>query len=189
MSLYLGTTEIYGVTTGDAAVSGVELPELTNPATAEDIIIGKEVIDANGIILIGTMSLGNELATQDNLITQIATALEGKTGGSSVAAGSITIEQTETSITISDIIGKDNVALMYMDSCSCPASRMADAGLVNVIIQGEMYSYNVHYYDELYACSDDGFIQYDKTTGKIDTNNNMRYNECFIAGKYMYVAW
>lgn len=166
MSLYLGTTEIYGVTTGDAAVSGVELPELTNPATAEDIIIGKEVIDANGIILTGTMS-----------------------GGAEVIVGNITKSTTDNSITITDLIGKDNVVLMYIDSCDCPASAMEDSGIVNIIIHGESHSYNTHYSDGLYASSDDGFIIYDKTTGCISVNPNMSYNERLITGKYMYVVW
>ena len=58
MSLYLGTTQIKGVATGDAAVTiveeGVKLPELTNPATADKIVSGYETIDANGEILTGS---------------------------------------------------------------------------------------------------------------------------------------
>lgn len=49
MSLFLGTTQIHGVATGDAAVSGV------------------------------SENLDTELSTQDNLIAQITAALEGKT--------------------------------------------------------------------------------------------------------------
>ncbi len=166
MSLYLGTTQIYGLATGDAAVSGIELPELTNPATAEDIMIGKEVVDANGRILTGTMS-----------------------GGAEVIVGEITQSATDKSITITDLIGKDNVALMYIDTCDCPASAMEDSGVVNVIIHGESQSYNIHYSDGLFAGSDDGFIIYDKTIGRISINPNMSYNERFIAGKYTYFTY
>ena len=134
MSLYLGTTLISGVATGDAAVTIIEK-------------------------------------------------------GSEVTIGETTLSATGSSITITDIIGKDNVALMYMDSGSCPASAMENAGLVNVIVQGELHFYNIHYCRELCFGSNDGFIIYDKTTGNISIASNMSYNERFIAGKYMYVAW
>lgn len=164
MSLYLGTTQIYGIATGDAAVSGFELPELINPATSEDIIAGKEAISADGIILTGIMS------------------------SNKAVVGEITQSTTGDSVTISNIIGKDNVVLMYMDTHDCPASAMEDSGFVNVIVQGESHSYTIHYSNGLSDGKNDGFIIYDKTTGRISVSADS-YNEKFISGKYMYVAW
>lgn len=134
--------------------------------------------------------LDPELATQDDLIAQIAVALEGKTGvsgGSSVTIGEATQVATDTSITIADLIGKDNVILMYMDDCSRPSNAMADSGIVNIIIHDRLYSYVVHYSNGLLSSANDGCINYDKTTGCIDYISSVI--EKFIAGKYMYVAW
>ena len=129
------------------------------------------------------------IAEQDNLIAQIISALDGKVTGSSVIVGATTLSASNPSITISNVTEKDNVVLMYMDSGGYQASAMADAGLGNVIVHGESHSYTIMYADGLYAYSDDGFINYDKTTGRIYISSNMRYNETFVAGKYIYVAW
>lgn len=57
---------------------GVDLPELSNPGTAEDLIAGKELLDGEGKIVTGSFSLEPELSTQDALIEQIKTALQNK---------------------------------------------------------------------------------------------------------------
>lgn len=44
-----------GYEAGTAAGGGVELPELTNPGTAEDLLAGKELIDGEGNIVKGTI--------------------------------------------------------------------------------------------------------------------------------------
>lgn len=51
-------------------------------ATADDIMSGKTAY-ADGEKVTGNFSLDSELSTQDNLISQIMTALEGKAGGGS----------------------------------------------------------------------------------------------------------
>jgi surface protein len=149
----------------------------------DDEDVTEASIDATGFLDV-------ELSTQDRLIAHIVSALEGKTGAtgsSSVTVGEVTKSASDTSITIADIIGKDNVALMFMDTSSCPANQMEDAGIINVIIQGASHYYNTHYYDGSIAYGNDGFIVYDKTTGRISLSG--AYNETFIAGKYMYVTW
>lgn len=57
---------------------GVDLPELSNPGTAEDLMAGKELLDGEGKIVTGSFSLEPELSTQDALIEQIKTALQNK---------------------------------------------------------------------------------------------------------------
>lgn len=160
MALFLGNTQVFGVATGDAAT---------------------------------TENLNSEISTQDNLIAQIMVALEGKmvpnSGGSEVIVSSMTTTSANPSITIQDAAGKDNVALMYMDVCTYPSTAMGDAGMANVVVQGESHSYNILYYGETFGGSDDGFIEYDKTTGCVTLANNMRYNETFLAGKYIYIVW
>lgn len=61
---------------------GVELPELTNPGESTDLLSGKELIDGSGSKVVGTFTIDDELTTQDDLISQIQNALNGKaTGG------------------------------------------------------------------------------------------------------------
>lgn len=55
---------------------GVELPELTNPATSEEIFLDKETIDANGNVQTGTFTIDGELTTQNDLIAQIQSAVD-----------------------------------------------------------------------------------------------------------------
>lgn len=52
-------------------------------ATAEDVVAGKTFTSATGLKASGTFSLDTELSEQDNLISQIQTALQGKAGGGS----------------------------------------------------------------------------------------------------------
>lgn len=58
--------------------SGTELPELSNAGTPPDLMLGKELIDGEGNVVIGAFTLANELSAQENLITQIKSALIGK---------------------------------------------------------------------------------------------------------------
>lgn len=133
--------------------------------------------------------INTAIGEQDDLISQIITALQNKATGSSVTIGEKTTTSSNPSITISDAVGKDNVALMYMSSGGYQASAMADAGIGSTIVHGTSHSYTIMYASELSAYSDDGFIEYNKATGTITLAQNMRYNETFIAGKYIYITW
>ncbi|MBO5837259.1 MAG: hypothetical protein J6Q92_05130 [Oscillospiraceae bacterium] len=62
----------------DAVLLKIDLPELSNPGTAEDLMAGKELLDGEGKIVTGSFSLEPELSTQDALIEQIKTALQNK---------------------------------------------------------------------------------------------------------------
>lgn len=65
-----------------AIQTGVELPALSNPASASEIGEGYEAINAAGERMVGTgelaVSLAPELTAQDTLIADIMAALEGK---------------------------------------------------------------------------------------------------------------
>lgn len=64
-----------------ALAGGVELPELTDPGSAPDLMAGKQLIDENGNVVDGAFTLENEITTQDSLIEQIKIALQGKASG------------------------------------------------------------------------------------------------------------
>lgn len=68
------------------ASSGVVLPTLSNEGIADDLVIGKELIDSTGNIVTGTnpyekVATDNAITMEANLIAQIQTALKGKSSG------------------------------------------------------------------------------------------------------------
>jgi hypothetical protein len=86
-----------GLTLGEIAssissIDTCDLPTLTDSAAAGDIASGKEAIDGSGNKITGTFTIDNELTIQDNLISQIQTALQGKT-----ASGAIPDEYVDVS--------------------------------------------------------------------------------------------
>jgi hypothetical protein len=68
---------------------GVELPELTNEGSADDLMLGKQLIDSEGNEVTGTFSIATEINEQDMLISIIRDAVNslpeagGSGGGSS----------------------------------------------------------------------------------------------------------
>lgn len=107
---------------GQIETGGTVLPTLTNEATASDLVSGKELIDDEGNVIVGTMAnngqisstmdgintksiavpagytsggtvsldntIDNEVAIQADLIAQIMSALESKTGYNTIYVGS-----------------------------------------------------------------------------------------------------
>lgn len=65
----------------EAGSGGVELPTLSNEGAASDLLSGKQLIDGDGSVVTGTFTIDSELDTQDNLISQIQSALAGKSAG------------------------------------------------------------------------------------------------------------
>lgn len=93
------------------ATSGVELPELTAPATTEEVFANKEYIDSEGNKQTGTFTIDNELSAQDDLISQIYTALEGKAGvGAEPVLQSKTVTPSASSQTVSPDSGYDGLS-------------------------------------------------------------------------------
>lgn len=64
---------------------GTDLPELSSPGTATDLMAGKQLIDGEGKVVNGSFTLEEEITTQDSLIARIKSALLGKvTGGNAL---------------------------------------------------------------------------------------------------------
>lgn len=65
------------------ANNGIELPTMSTPATADEVFLGRETIGQNGEIQIGTFTINSELTTQNDLIAQIQSTVNGlpETGG------------------------------------------------------------------------------------------------------------
>ena len=60
---------------------GVELPELENPGTAQDLMAGKQLLDGAGQVVEGAFSIDAELAEQAALIAEIQAAVQNKIAG------------------------------------------------------------------------------------------------------------
>ena len=73
----------------------VELPELSDPGEAADLMAGKQLIDGEGKIVDGTFTIEEEITEQDSLIEQINSALQRKTVGGGLPTQEKTVEVTE----------------------------------------------------------------------------------------------
>jgi hypothetical protein len=73
----------------------VELPDLSDPGEAADLMAGKQLIDGEGKIVDGTFTIEEEITEQDALIEQINSALQRKTVGSGLPTQEKTVEITE----------------------------------------------------------------------------------------------
>ena len=78
-----------------AGSGGVELPELSNEATASELFEGKELIDETGNVVTGTFTIEDELTEQNDLISQISALVATKANPSGGITPSGTIEITE----------------------------------------------------------------------------------------------
>lgn len=74
-----GKTEefsIYQMPDEITSISGFQLPSLSNSGVSGDLTEGKQLIDADGNVVTGTFTIDSELTTQDNLISQIQSAVD-----------------------------------------------------------------------------------------------------------------
>lgn len=114
---------------------GVDLPTLTNEGTAADLLSGKELIDGDGNVVAGTFSIEEELTTQDNLISQIQTALQNKASASEPVLQTKTVTPTTSQQVIipdSGYDGLSNVTVNAMPTATqaTPSVTVNSSGLI-----------------------------------------------------------
>lgn len=117
--------------------AGVELPELTNEGSASDLLSGKQLINSNGSVVTGTFSIDDELATQDDLIAQLSTAVNNlpDAGSSEPTLQNKTVTPTTSKQTITadngyDGLGTVTVNAMTTATQATPSISVNSSGLI-----------------------------------------------------------
>lgn len=113
----------------------VTLPELTNEGVADDLASGKELIDADGNKVTGTFTIDSELSTQDNLISQIQTALQNKASGSEPVLQTKTVTPTTSAQNITPDSGYDGLSKVTVNAMptaaqATPSISVNSSGLI-----------------------------------------------------------
>ena len=154
MSIKNNTTSLQNLLNAVNALpeaSGGELPKLTNPGTAETLLLNKQLIDGEGKVITGTFTIDEELNTQDNLIAQITTALEGKAGNETAADDVLKaiIEGTITEIKDSNLqylrpyafYGETTLTKVVLPNCAAMISYnyTHPANNMNTVITGSCF--------------------------------------------------
>lgn len=119
---------ISGIQTG----SGAELPELSNPGTAGDLMEGKQLIDGAGRVVDGTFTIAPELAEQAALIDEILAVLPGKTVAAPVIQA---LEVTENGVFTAPE-GVDGYAPITVN-VPVPEGYIQPAGTLEIMENGE----------------------------------------------------
>lgn len=107
---------------------GIELPELSNPANADEVFFSKQLIDGDGEVVTGTFTIDNELDAQDDLITQLQAAVDSLPeagGGESSFPYTVTVNGMGN---YSIFYNKENVEVIIVGS--------AASGYGNVTVLG-----------------------------------------------------
>lgn len=108
MPLKIGLKKIDGLNT-KTIIQSAGLPELDNPATAEDILVGEEAVNVNGTKIIGTMPNNGAVSKQlDTTITNytIPQGYHSGSGKVSIATETKTVAPTTSQQTVTPTSGK-----------------------------------------------------------------------------------
>lgn len=112
-----GEMTLGGIASGINNIStGVALPTLNNEGIASELFADKELIDGEGNVITGTFTIDSELTTQDNLITQIQTALQTKAAGSEPVLQSKTVTPSTSSQTVKPDSGYDGLSQVTVNA-------------------------------------------------------------------------
>jgi len=131
------------------------------------------------------VELQNNNIDLGSILEAINTLPEGSgSGNNSFVYGTVTTLSDDTAVVVPDVIGKDNVLLIYSDLSDISSNR---ACVCNVCIYDNICGNSIAYQGEIFTTYDEGFIEYNKNTGSIGLTST--YNETFAAGKYVYAAW
>lgn len=116
---------------------GVELPELSNPATAEEVFLNKEFINEDGNSVTGTFSIDNELTTQDSLIAQIQAAVDSlpEVGSAEPVLQDKTVTPTTSSQNVTPDSGYDGLSKVTVNAIptadqATPSISVSSNGLI-----------------------------------------------------------
>lgn len=113
--------------------AGAVLPTLDNPAGADQVFAGYEVIDGSGAVVEGTFTIDAELSAQDGLIAQIQAALEGKASVSAVLQEK-TATPTESPQEITADDGYDGLGKVTVEAI--PSDYVVPSGTKNITENG-----------------------------------------------------
>ena len=122
----------------EAGSGGVDLPELSNPGNADDLIVGKQLIDGDGEVVTGTnpyekASTDAKVNEQADLLQQITTTLAGKTAVTPILQ-SKTVTPTTSSQSVTPDNGYDGLSKVTVegDANLIPENIAKDATIFGV---------------------------------------------------------
>jgi hypothetical protein len=145
--------------------AGTDLPELTNPANASEVFLGKEVINQDGDTVTGTFTIDNEVNTQEDLLAELQTALAGKTGGS----------------------GNTNIETCTVNIAGC--QKVGYTGIENQKLSAKYSSGTSSYAEhELVVCKNSAVFCVNTVGGNANTNNaSMIMRQAFGIGDHVFI--
>ena len=119
----------------EAGGGGVNLPELTTPASEGEVFNGKEYIDEDGNVKTGIFSIDDELDVQSDLIPQIAAALSGKAAGGTPTLQSKTVTPTTSTQSVTPDSGYDGLSEVTVNAMptatqATPSINVSSSGLI-----------------------------------------------------------
>lgn len=120
------------------AGSGGELPELSNEASASELLIGKELINSSGEVIAGTMANNGAISsTMDGLTTKTVTVPAGYTSG-----GTVSLDNTIDNEVLdqADLIGQIKTALANKTAVEdIQLPTLTNEGVANDILSGKQF--------------------------------------------------
>ena len=120
----------------NAGSGGVDLPELTNEGTESDLMLGKELIDGDGRVVIGSFTIDSELTAQDDLIAQIQAVVDGlpEAGGEAPVLQSKTVTPDKSVQVITPDGGYDGLNAVTVNAI--PNEYIIPEGILNITENG-----------------------------------------------------
>jgi hypothetical protein len=124
-------------TTGAVTVAAIPNEYITtsDATAAADEIMSGETAYVNGSKVTGTFTIDNELTAQDNLISQIQSALEGKAAGGEPVLQSKTVNPSTSSQTIKPDSGYDGLSQVTVNAMATatqatPSISVSTSGVI-----------------------------------------------------------